>query len=560
MVVSTVGDISRAKDAAVAQSTVPAFDGLPWGRWQARTTLLAGLCKVTTAWHMAMVLYASAPSPFGEFRCPRRDAGLNHSARHNQSVDGLVVADDDPYWGSGFPTAANFWDWTWEPWVACDGDSAEANASNATECTNWLDLQTVNQWSGACHRQFVGGSSQFFYLVGIATGGAICMTLLRHLSPRRVLLAALPCEAVLAFVLSGVQVFWAHALVRFFLAIASSHLFTAAAALSADVCMPRAKLLTLSLFEIWWSLGIISISVFGNFALNWTCLQAIVSMPSFALVLPCALLLPESPRWLVSRGRLEEAVTEWQRGAAANKQDSLLPHRAALLQRLAQQSTAMHSQRKTERSAWLRPADGHRCRHVAKLVAAHIAFGCITNTFFGSILNVRNWGTPGMLGLSVGEATAGVSGIVGLVIGTLVSTRTSRPLLWLGVLLLAGGITGQFAHLVRRTEDGIPYGAKVTLFALAERVAVAAAVPTLNNCVPPVVAAPQRPSLVFSCVLFGRVCLFAAPFVGNLVVFGEAFPLTAFGLQLITAGLCSLALAVLAVTKTPTHKDGALKT
>lgn len=57
MVVSTVGDIARAKDkdAAVAQSTVPAFDGLPWGLWQARTTLLAGLCKVRRA---SVVIFA----------------------------------------------------------------------------------------------------------------------------------------------------------------------------------------------------------------------------------------------------------------------------------------------------------------------------------------------------------------------------------------------------------------------------------------------------------------------------------------------------------------------
>lgn len=111
------------------------------------------------------------------------------------------------------------------------------------------------QWSGACYRQFVGGSSQLCYLVGIAVGGALCMTLLRHLSPRRVLLVALSFEAALAFLLSGVQVrtwgcvaetqlgpittsmvalqvFWGHALVRFFLAISSSHLFTSAAVLS----------------------------------------------------------------------------------------------------------------------------------------------------------------------------------------------------------------------------------------------------------------------------------------------------------------------------------------
>lgn len=165
MVVSTVGDISRAKDAALQSSVAEAstFDGLPWGLWQARTTLLAGLCKVTTAWHMAMVLYASTPSPFGEFRCSQRDAaaGLNHSDLNqsylnhsdlNQSYlnySDLVVGDGDgAFWSSGLPTASSFWDWTWEPWVPCDG---ETRGPNATECVTWLELRTVNQpWPVSC--------------------------------------------------------------------------------------------------------------------------------------------------------------------------------------------------------------------------------------------------------------------------------------------------------------------------------------------------------------------------------------------------------------------------
>ncbi|XP_052127191.1 organic cation transporter protein-like [Frankliniella occidentalis] len=379
------------------------------------------------------------------------------------------------------------------------------------------------------------------------------MRLLRDCSPRTVLLLALVAEACLALLLSVVQVFWAHATVRFFLAISSAHLFTSAATLSGDVCTGRAKMLTASLYEIWWSIGIIAISVFGGYALNWTCLQALVSLPSFSLIVPCALLLPESPRWLVQRGRLDEAVAVWERGARTNGVDGqVLPPRAALIARLEQQAAAARAHRRAEHSAWSCPAiperggaAAGRCRHLVKLLAAHVLFGCVTNTFFGSILNVRNWGTPGMEGLSTGEATAGVSGILGFLLGTVLLTRCSRPLLWLGAVLVACGSAGQLAHLVGPGGGAVPCGVQVTLCALAERVAVALAVPTIAQCVPPLFAAPQRTSLVFSCILFGRICLLAAPFVGNLVVYGEALPLTAFGLQLVLAGLCALALALL---------------
>ncbi|KAK3931866.1 Organic cation transporter protein [Frankliniella fusca] len=540
-VVYTVSGGGGQKDSA---NPPPPFDGLPWGWWQARTTLLSGLCKVTTAWHMAMVLYAAMPSPFGEFQCSKP---LQNGSTMVGVADWLL--------------SDAFWQWTWDPWVPCEEGivipfNATAPSPPQEQCMNWLELPTVNKWAGGCHRQFISGSSQFCYLVGIAAGGAICMRLLRDHSPRTVLLAALTAEACLALLLAGVQVFWAHSTVRFFLAIASSHLFTAAATLSADVCTGRARVLTLSLYEIWWSIGIIAISVFGSYAPNWTCLQALVSLPSFALILPCALLLPESPRWLVQRGRVEEAVVLWERAAGVNGQRQELPGQAALRARLEQHAAAARAQRRAERSAWSFPeleaqgsaAGPSRCHHLAKLAAAHLLFGCVTNTFFGSILNVRNWGTPGMLGLSVGEATAGVSGIAGFLLGTALLTRCRRPVLWLGVVLVACGFAGQLAHLVGPDgPDGqtVPRAVQVTLCALVERVAVALALPTIINCVPPLFPAPQRPSLIFSCVLFGRICLLAAPFVGNLVVYGEALPLTAFGLQLVLAGLSALVLEIL---------------
>lgn len=69
-------------------------------------------------------------------------------------------------------------------------------------------------------------------------------------------------------------------------------------------------------------------------------LQAVLSFPSFALLLPC-LLLPESPRWLVSRGQVELAADTWERAAALNRHTPLLPPN--LSQQLAQQATAASS-------------------------------------------------------------------------------------------------------------------------------------------------------------------------------------------------------------------------
>lgn len=68
---------------------------------------------------MATVLYASPPSPFGDFPC-------------------------DPDAAPTELTAATFWNWTWEPWSSCE---AHVDHLNAKQCKGWLELQTVNQVS-----------------------------------------------------------------------------------------------------------------------------------------------------------------------------------------------------------------------------------------------------------------------------------------------------------------------------------------------------------------------------------------------------------------------------
>lgn len=57
---------------------------------------------------MATVLYASTPSPFGEFHCTRRpgDSTGSHASDGNAS-------------GASGPRDS-FWDMTWEPWLPCD--------------------------------------------------------------------------------------------------------------------------------------------------------------------------------------------------------------------------------------------------------------------------------------------------------------------------------------------------------------------------------------------------------------------------------------------------------
>ena len=59
--------------------------------------------------------------------------------------------------------------------------------------------------------------------------------------------------------------------------------------------------------EYSWSLGYMTTAPLAWLLPSWSSLQLAISLPALVLALILALLLPESPRWLLVKGRQEEA-------------------------------------------------------------------------------------------------------------------------------------------------------------------------------------------------------------------------------------------------------------
>ncbi|KAJ8315124.1 hypothetical protein KUTeg_007274, partial [Tegillarca granosa] len=77
---------------------------------------------------------------------------------------------------------------------------------------------------------------------------------------------------------------------------------------------PTKRTLAGLLIEMVWSLGMMVLCTVAYFIRNWRYLQIAVSAPSFVL-----LLIPESPRWLLARGRKDDAIKILKSVAVVNK-------------------------------------------------------------------------------------------------------------------------------------------------------------------------------------------------------------------------------------------------
>ena len=76
--------------------------------------------------------------------------------------------------------------------------------------------------------------------------------------------------------------------------------------------------------EYSWSLGYITTAPLAWLLPTWSHLQLVISLPSLVLALALALLIPESPRWLLVNGKHEEAETVLEAARKMNKRDELV--------------------------------------------------------------------------------------------------------------------------------------------------------------------------------------------------------------------------------------------
>lgn len=77
------------------------------------------------------------------------------------------------------------------------------------------------------------------------------------------------------------------------------------------------------------------------------------------------------------------------------------------------------------------------------------------------------------------------------------------------------------------------------LLAGLAKIGVSVAQSMLFACTGELVAPERRPMLLFSCVVWARICLLGAPFIAALVGVHQSLPLASFGALSVLGGLAT---------------------
>ncbi|XP_035226185.1 organic cation transporter protein-like isoform X3 [Stegodyphus dumicola] len=121
--------------------------------------------------------------------------------------------------------------------------------------------------------------------------------------------SAIICTFSISFIMFAVS--------RFFVALGIDGVFNTSFVLLMEVVGPDCRSFYGLAIEFGWCIGIVSLPVFAYLLRDWFWIQTALTAPCL-LLLSSWWLLPESPRWLLSQGRVEEAQETLSKAAKAN--------------------------------------------------------------------------------------------------------------------------------------------------------------------------------------------------------------------------------------------------
>ncbi|XP_075684793.1 solute carrier family 22 member 13-like [Rhinoderma darwinii] len=212
--------------------------------------------------------------------------------------------------------------------VDWDMESIQRYGLNSTnDCQNGWVYDTsqqkstlVTEFDLVCHRKEQTDICQSIYMFGLLIGAIIFGPLGDRIGRRPVILISILLMFSFGLGAAFVTDFYVFIVLRCFVGIAMSGVLINNLVLVAEWVGPSHRAYATITGHVCFAIGLMVLAGIGYAIRNWRLLQIACSAPS-ALLFFYIWFLPESPRWLLTKGRNEKAKTLLQQAARINKQE-----------------------------------------------------------------------------------------------------------------------------------------------------------------------------------------------------------------------------------------------
>lgn len=291
-----------------------------FGRYQRRVYLLLCLPAISCAFHKLAGVFLGAKM---DSRCL-----LPHEYAENATF----------YLSQDVLNASYPWDDELKGWSQCksrdilgltNGTIIEKAIGNGTEgggvsnCKQYVydrsvyKSTTTSEWDLVCDKAWLRATGDSLFMVGVMLGSMIFGGLSDKYGRRPIFFLSLVIHLVGGILVAVAPEFISYVIFRLIVGSTTSGVFLVAYVIALEMVGPKKRLVAGVGCQLFFTTGYILTAGFAYFITDWRMLQVAITVPSIAFLVYWWF-IPESARWLLTKGRVQEAKDLLQRASLEN--------------------------------------------------------------------------------------------------------------------------------------------------------------------------------------------------------------------------------------------------
>ncbi|KAM0730118.1 Organic cation transporter protein [Formica fusca] len=176
---------------------------------------------------------------------------------------------------------------------------------------------TTSEWDLVCDKAWLRATGDSLFMVGVMLGSMIFGGLSDKYGRRPIFFLSLVIQLVGGILVAVAPEFISYVIFRLIVGSTTSGVFLVAYVIALEMVGPKKRLIAGVGVQLFFTVGYILTAGFAYFITNWRMLQIALTVPSLVFLLYWWF-IPESARWLLTKGRLQEAKDLLQRASLEN--------------------------------------------------------------------------------------------------------------------------------------------------------------------------------------------------------------------------------------------------